>query len=32
MELLGNMGLMESCFSLFRIVCKIGASVAPNVP
>jgi hypothetical protein len=32
MEHLGNMGLVESCFSLFGIVGKIGVWVVPNVP
>jgi hypothetical protein len=31
MELLGNVGLVESCFSLFGIVDKIGVWVVPNI-
>ena len=32
MELLGDMGQVESCFGLFRDGVSVGARFAPNVP
>jgi hypothetical protein len=32
MELLGDMGHVESCFDLFRDSVTVGAWFAPNVP